>query len=233
MSPRKVALLEPNKLHARLIERECARRLPEWRIVLVKSPSELADTLAAGDFSVAVVDFSLAAPTLELELSFLRTHHPQLAIILLAPDVTDDIAEAARRFGCEDIIAKHGDFAVVLPQLIFDAAGRRRLSEVRFSPTGDSDQALVNLTRVIASTLAHEINNPLMSILGTVELLFDDLDRTDQETAHKLLTIQTSARRIHRAIKNLSSLADARVKSTPSGSLIESDAGRVLVDNDC
>ena len=51
--------------------------------------------------------------------------------------------------------------------------------------------------------LSHEVNNPLMTILGTVELLLDKQEYSEGEIGRKLRMIQRSARRIRASIEKM------------------------------
>lgn len=48
----------------------------------------------------------------------------------------------------------------------------------------------------MAVTINHELNSPLMIILGNVELLLRDTGKLDQSLARKLKSIERSAKRI-------------------------------------
>ena len=83
---------------------------------------------------------------------------------------------------------------------------------------------MINIT---ANTLAHEINNPLMTILGMSELLLGGaVQDCDPAVRDKLVVIQESARRIEEALNQLGNLSAPTLRDTPAGSLIKTNSAK-------
>lgn len=60
--------------------------------------------------------------------------------------------------------------------------------------------AQANLPNDLSSKLSHEVNNPLMTILGSIELLLGKPELAEGETGRKLRIIKRSARRIQTSL---------------------------------
>jgi len=81
----------------------------------------------------------------------------------------------------------------------------------------ESQENLIKSERLAAITETsvaanHEINNPLFSILGQAQLLLRKYNNQDEDTVHRLRTIEESALRIACVTKKLANLADPVVK---------------------
>lgn len=59
-------------------------------------------------------------------------------------------------------------------------------------------------------TLNHEINNPLLSILGRTQLLLMRNNKLDVNTRKELQEIEDESKKIEKALKKLSSIAEPR-----------------------
>lgn len=82
------------------------------------------------------------------------------------------------------------------------------------------------MMRTAAGTLSHEINNPLMTILGISELILKDGKKHNPEIARKITMIRKSAERIESSLKRLSNISEPSIKPTPAGAIV--DLGPVL-----
>lgn len=71
-----------------------------------------------------------------------------------------------------------------------------------------------------AAAINHEINNPLMAVMGNVELLLRKESQIDPETRDKLRRIHEAASRIRQVTQNLMRIVDARYAPYPGGSSI-------------
>lgn len=119
--------------------------------------------------------------------------------IILSSAGGGDEAVRYMRIGVYDYIVKDDDFRQALP-----VAARRALdlsyifNEKRnILETNIERQRRRELSR-IAHILNHEVNNPLMAILGNVQLLLSRQEIGGDELREKLEAIEDSARRIAR-----------------------------------
>jgi PAS domain S-box-containing protein len=63
----------------------------------------------------------------------------------------------------------------------------------------------------IVVTVRHEINNPLTTVIGNVELLMERYEKTDKELARRLATILNNALRIAEIVKQLQAIKKDKV----------------------
>ena len=67
------------------------------------------------------------------------------------------------------------------------------------------------------AALNHEINNPLMALLGNVELLLRETQHLDEEITTKLTKIHEAAEHIRIVTHKLMSISEARSVLYPGG----------------
>ncbi len=86
----------------------------------------------------------------------------------------------------------------------------------------------VDLVKITAGTLHHEIANPLMTILGMAELILSGNGNVDPEIKDKVNAIHTSASRIQDSLYRLTSLDEPALRDTAAGPLIDTDRIRIV-----
>ncbi|UCC80532.1 MAG: response regulator [Candidatus Zixiibacteriota bacterium] len=119
-------------------------------------------------------------------------------IILSVPGRGEEAVKYMRK-GVYDYIVKDSDFPNTIPRaaqraldLSYIFNEKRNLAE-----TNGERLRRKELSR-IAHVLNHEVNNPLMAIIGNVQLLLSKSEIDPQELREKLEAIEDSARRIAR-----------------------------------
>ena len=66
-------------------------------------------------------------------------------------------------------------------------------------------------------TFQHEVNNPLMALLGTLELLERRVEAADEQTASRLQRLKEAAERISDSIQRIGRVAKAETVESPAG----------------
>lgn len=205
-----------------LIEREILTQIPQTVCAQIQTGAKVLSELVNNNYDVAIIDSGMQ---LEGGLSLLkqiRSARPDQLIILTAPDGPLYPGKDSSENGRSVLIVKDGTFHLRIPKLIDgavrngsfdDAEGRPRL---RMSSRRKAD-----VIKIAASTLAHEINNPLMTILGMTELLLEDPGISeDGNASNKVKVIQESARRIQETMNNLADVSRPTIRQTDAGGLI-------------
>jgi signal transduction histidine kinase len=73
------------------------------------------------------------------------------------------------------------------------------------------------------ATLSHEINNPLLAITATTELLLSTAHQLPDDTLDKIRKIKEAAYRIQSVIERLSSIETINYRETAAGRMIKID----------
>jgi len=205
------------------MERELTKEIPLAVVVKLDAVSTGLEELYRAGYDVVIVDSSLPSDRLEAFLKTARQIDPELGLVVLVEsnageDRVDHIKRVADLY-----IMRQDNFHLRLPEAIHQLGLRK------FAPAAsDADDLLPDVhakstvINLIVNTLAHEINNPLMTILGTSELLLMTGNRLGTAESEKIQMIQESARRIQLILKDLSKIRRPSLRETDSGILIDS-----------
>ena len=229
----KMALVEDNRFHAILFERAVRERYPDCELTTYRTGKAFLQDVASARFDVGAVDFHLPdIDGLEL-LALIRDRKPDLPIVVITGGGSEQIAAEAIKMGAMDYVTKSGDFESALPRIIQQAFQKQQLilKSRRLEAKAREGEKLEMVTTV-ASTLNHEINNPLMAIFGNVELLLEDPRVTDPGAVEKLHMIETSARRIQEITHQMAGLMTTSIKHTPAGPMLRLAGRRTLRQHD-
>jgi len=218
----RILLLQDNKYHALLIKRELGDKFPQCVVTTFQSAEFALDELRRNVYDIALIDYN---PSWYEGLDYIRRLHremPALKIILLASSDTNHLSEKALESGVTEFIIKKSDFQMDLASLIkkmgAPAVKKIKLKTGRKKYDSKEKNDIIELT---VGTLAHEINNPLMTILGETELLLHNGYRLAPEIDRKVRVIEESAQRIRSALASLSGLSEPSLKETPTGTFID------------
>jgi len=224
MIPKKLRILiaDRNRYHALLIEREIEKRFSSSVTCVFQSGKAALDELGRNRYDIAIVDCSFTVAGETSMLSAIRQVDGRLPVVLTAPPDTPYPEIDREGNGLGILITKDSTFHIMITQLI-----EHYLKDGSFQKNGRSLKPRLSLRRkadmvqVTVNTLTHEINNPLMTILGTTELLLSNSDGCDPEITDKIRIIQESGRRIRSTLEHLGGLDHPSLIATAAGSLIE------------
>lgn len=87
--------------------------------------------------------------------------------------------------------------------------------------TKGREQELLDIVSFTAATINHEVNNPLMSILATVEMLLNSPREMPPDIKDRIIRIGAEAERIREVIETLIDIEHLRFRQTDGGKLIE------------
>jgi len=133
-------------------------------------------------------------------------------VIAVAEAGNERLAVEALKAGAVDYLPIDSGFPESVSQVVEEI-----LWEDGLHPSQINDGSIVTAPesheaiKAAAATLSHEINNPLMTILGTAELIMSDADNLDKSTIDKARVILSSARRIDKKLRMLSDLTQSTV----------------------
>ncbi len=220
----RILLMEDNKYHSLLIKRELTESYPQAVLSVFQSAAFAFDELQRNNYRVAIIDFN---PAWSEGVDFIRKLHqekPSLKIVVLALNDTNQLSQNVLEAGANRFIIKNDTFHRLLPDII-DKLLNPPSKKIKLLSHGlkllpEETSTIIDLT---VGTLAHEINNPLMTILGETELLLNNGYRLAPEIDRKLRIIEKSAQRIRKALTKLSNISEPTLKETPTGVFIELD----------
>jgi len=219
----RVLLFEPNRYLSLLMEREISGMFKSAVMARFDSEDAAVEELSRTRYDVAVVDVEQAGDLHGDLLAEMREACPQIVLIAVVPqDVIGDERDAGFVW-TDKMIPRNEHTHQVLPEVIAEFSDRWQQVAGQEGSQGildaDSRSAVINLT---VRTLAHEINNPLMAIMGTAELLLGSERELPNDQLEKILMIQDSARRIQSTLTGLAGGDYPSARRTPVGLMLKS-----------
>jgi CheY-like chemotaxis protein len=217
-----IALVEDNRFHAILFERAVLERFPDYSLDIYPTGQACLQGLRDHPCDLIAIDFHLPDMNgLEL-LSLVHADNRDLPAVLITGAGSEQIAAEAIKTGAIDYIAKGDDFTSAVPRIISQAYHKQQLIlKNRRLETKAHDTEKLEMVTAVASTLNHEINNPLMAVLGNVELLLEDPALGDPAVQDKLKMIEKSARRIQDITHQVANLMTTSLRQTPVGPMLK------------
>jgi len=217
----KIALAEDNRFHAILFEQAVREKYPDVEIRVFGTAREMLENLSSDQCNLIAVDYNLPDMDGLQLLSLIRAEKPDIPVIMITGDGSERTAVEAMKSGATDYIAKSGEYISTVPRVIEQACRKQSLiiKNRRLEARSREMEKLEAITTT-ASTLNHEVNNPLMSILGNIELLLEDPRLTDEEIISKLKVIMSSARRIKDITHKMTNLIEPTIRQTAAGPIL-------------
>ncbi|MFH1372732.1 MAG: response regulator [bacterium] len=212
----KIALVESSRYHARLLAGELAERLPGSSISVFGCGQAALGELRRRCFDIAIIGLDLPDVDGVGFIKLLRRDVGDLPIIAVGDSNGKGPRKDAIAFGANDFYARDVSRHENLVRMVNKLCRTSRRKPIR-----PEEKNQIDLIRVTAGTLRHEINNPLMTILGVTELILDNGYQCDREVTRKLRIVRRSAQRIHTALSRLSRISQPEIRDTPIGKLID------------
>jgi signal transduction histidine kinase len=207
--PLRTLLVEDNPDDAQLILMELRRGGREPIALRVETAEEMSAALAEDVWDVILSDYTLPAFSAPAAFALMRERNLDVPFIVVSGTVGEDVAVEAMRSGVHDFLLKGQ-----LRRLV--AAIERELREAanRAARRTIQEQLVISDRMVSVGTLAagvaHEINNPLAVVLGSLQVIAKDV----QQLSRGLETLQeetgpASTARLARLQSTAASVADA------------------------
>ena len=251
----RILILDSDKYATSLMENELADKFPDSIVVVFHTAQSALEELKQNRYDAAVIDYDTADRTDStgyagsadserngvLLLSCIRDHDRLLPLVILTAvsslphGIVGNRSLKVEGTGAVKCLSREIGFYTRLPELVNQVLTRRVIDLGEFVPAWESmtDVGPSDI-EVVAGKLAHEVNNPLMTILGMTELLLDNSEGQDEGLIKKLHIIRKSAQRIAIVLSRLSGgatvgaenpeMAETAVGYTDPGSNVPADA---------
>jgi len=201
MSVVRVLIVEDSAADAELMLRALRAGGFEPACERVETAEAMREALARQPWDVVLGDYNLPGFDVPAALAVLQQHGQDIPFIVVTGSVGEDAAVAAMKAGATDYIMKDRlqRLAPAVLRAVADAAVRRERQ--RLEQQLQQSQKLEAVGR-LAGGLAHDFNNVLTAILGSVELLLLDTP-PDAPTREELDIIRDAAARAQELIRQL------------------------------
>lgn len=218
----RILLLDANRYHALLVERELSDSLPASVVSVFHGGEAATEELANNPYDVLIVDNATVSVVDTAYVDKVRSRNDRMIVVIVS---SEDVVEPAWIAGIAGVhwLTKDSDFHTMVADLICETIDARLSGMAERVSSEENTQVVdADLINIAANTLSHEINNPLQTILGETELLLQKVDVSDNGLREKIRVIRRSAFRIKSTVTRLAGMSSATVKHTDSGVLVDS-----------
>ncbi len=220
-----ILILESDRERIDCLIEAIAARLPGVSPVIATNPARALVLAHAREFEIIVAGpLTDAAAPFEL-LRSLRSEGVRGDVILLTDRILRRSSKVLHDIDVAAVVRLESGFAQRVVRHILKLSKAKQPIR-RLTLKGPSQQQ-VDLIKITAGTLYHEISNPLMTILGMTELILDNGDPPDPEVARKVEAIRESAGRIQSTLNRLINIDEPALRDTASGQMIDPDRSRL------
>ena len=224
-----ILLCLKSNYHELLISRELQSAFPDIHITPVLTKLEAFRVIAKED----VVAYILEIYSHNF-LDFKNIHqtkllNPELPILAITDDNSDEFLLKLQEIGINEILYKNEAFYQGIPKIIDSMLQPTKVSSLPVVIGRKKKESEV--IKLATRTLSHEINNPLMAILGLTELILDSKELYDDNLIEKIKKIDESAKRIQTSVHRLSNVSSPAIQKTASGMMINPEKSRISVNS--
>ncbi len=191
-----------------LMEQQIARRLNGSLVILAQSSAQARKAIQHQKFDIAVVDFCLADCDGANLVRALHQADPDLAVIVVAQDISEQMTKEVFRCGCEELLIKDSSYYAVIPRMVSGLYRRRQLSRA------DHTNRVRAVNRRMTHDQTSEMNESLETILRTAENILMDADPTDGELTSRISEICRSARQLKAMCERSPQISESPSKLT-------------------
>ena len=216
----KILVAIRGKFHSRLIVRELEDSLPKAIITTVYR-YDVAKLLDREQFHVVVTDID---PKQTEDLNYLRSIRfcsPKCLLITLLEDMHSLSYSEIKAYRIDQTLHLNHYHFDEIPQSVI-----KLIQSDQSSTTGTPQKHInrnrdIELIKIATGSIAHELNNPLMTIIGVCELLLEKRKSLNPDLAKKINVIHKSAKRMKTALKKINNVSPAPDNRLDAQSVLE------------
>jgi len=229
---KEVLLLTKNKFHAVLLQKETGKSFPFIQMIIVTNFDQATDVLRSNDIKGILIDADITEVLDLPAIQGLLRCAPMVPVVALTSDKSAIMAKQLFSLGIDELIIKDESFHVIVPKILNHVIKKERSKKEDIMLGQSRGETLdLGVLKATVSTLLHEINNPLMTILGMAELILSEEGEVDRELLKKVRIIEKSAQRIKRSTNRLANVSTPVYKKTLGGNLIDLKKSRISTEN--
>ena len=232
-TPLKVLIAEDNKIDRKIIESMLAESLPKGS--LLKAASSLSSAkkqLNKITFDIIILDLSLPDSEGLDTLTIINSMYPEVAILVNTGVYDIDQGIKTLSMGAQDFLAKGQYTPYALNKVLHFCVERKRLElalKKTYEKLKETQAQLVQSEKMkivggLASGVAHEVKNPLATIIYGITYLTEQLSSKNEKVDTVLVNISDAAKRANDIITdllNFSSISQIKKESADLNDVTE------------
>ena len=226
----KILIIMQNKFRSLLIERELASNFETSIITLAATSYDALNHINNKFHDIIIIDHNLSS---DFDCDFIKKvtkNESESSFIVLTEDCSEQNVRFLKKIGIDRLLKNDDSAYVAIPRLVKEIIGQKLITKKKENISRSEDNVYSDIINIAVGTLSHEINNPLMTILGTAELILEDSLRIDNELINKIKVIHKSALRVQKSLYKLKKVSNPKVRETYSGKLIDIDRSQIIVN---
>ncbi|VAX34976.1 hypothetical protein MNBD_UNCLBAC01-717 [hydrothermal vent metagenome] len=182
------------------------------------------------NFEVVVLDLNLPDSQGIETLYALREKYPDVAVVVNTGAYEDDLGIQTLSSGAQDFLVKGKYNAYFLNKVLHYALERKRVEKVlenAYAQLKETQDQLIQSEKfkvvgTLATGVAHEVKNPLATILYGITFLSEHLKNKDEKTVTVLTTVKDAVNHANKVIVNLLDLSSGTYLKKAKQNLHES-----------
>ncbi|MBI4552175.1 MAG: response regulator [Candidatus Latescibacteria bacterium] len=204
-----ILLVDDNEDQA-LIATDALSEDPQIIVTVARSGHECLSRLRDAAYDLVILDYSMPRMTGMDVLRQMRTDGLTVPVIMVTGYGDEKVAVEAMQLGASDYLIKSGHYHDLLPAIVHRTIDtqqhRRELEEQRTRN--------IRLSAILetAVTVNHEINNPLVTVVGYAEMLAQQAKEKDAFLYDGLIRILDASRRIEGVARRLGQVINPATK---------------------
>lgn len=210
--PLRILVVEDNPVDRRILESMLAESPAV--ISLLKTASTLADAiqfLEQHEFDAIILDLNLPDSEGKDTLLRLSSQYPQITIVINTGAYEDEVGLHTLSYGAQDFLVKGKYTAYVLNKALYYAVERKRLElelneaykHLQEAQSQIAQMEKMKVVGALASGIAHEIKNPLSTIMYGMAYLSEHGNSSDPKIQAVLKNIKEAVNRANDIVNDL------------------------------
>lgn len=220
-----VLIVENNQVDIRMLTRLLSKSTyGSFETATADSLKAAFELLSTMPFDVILLDLNLQDSSGLETLRKVTGMFPDVAIVVNTGAYEDDLGLQAVTSGAQDYLIKGKYESYGLSKALYYALERKKAEkdlQTAYRRLKETQSQLIQIEKMnvvggLASGIAHEVKNPLATILYGVEFLHTKLDQGDEQIVFTLQSIKDATNKANNIIKDLLDFASlSKLKTRP------------------
>lgn len=198
----RILIVEENEYHGLLMGRQISQRVDGSQVMIARDADQALRFTRLQSFDIAVVDFVLSDCD---GLSLLHSLHqldPELAIIVVAEEISERLTREVFRQGCEELLVKDSSYYAVIPRMVAGLLQKRQQSGRQLPRQLRRELSRREISNLSGSDVDREIRHCLDEIFNATRYILDASEVQDNDLTTKIMEIEKSAKSIRRSLES-------------------------------